>query len=94
MVCPGKEPPPPGPVKGKAENMSHRPTSAVTQTPTLTKGHAYLPQRSTLPTTPPSLEGQVPPGPLEYVEPPNVPTRSHGGPCGPHRGSGEIPTGA
>lgn len=62
------------PAEGKAENMSHRPTSAVTQTPTLAKGHAYLPQRSTLPTTPPSLERQVPPGPLEYVEPPNVPT--------------------
>lgn len=52
--------------------MLHLPTSAMVQTPTLTKSHAYLRQKSIPSLSPLVLEMQVLLGPLEYVDPPNA----------------------
>ena len=54
------------PAKGWVEHMFHRPTSAMAQTPTLTKWHAHLQQRSTLSARLLSLEMQALLGPVEY----------------------------
>ena len=59
--------------KGWVENTFHQPTSAVAQTPTLTKWHAYLQQRSTLSSSPLSLEMWGLLGPVEYVDLPDAP---------------------
>lgn len=52
--------------------MFHQPTSAMAQTPTVTKWHVYLQKRSTLSASPLSLEIQVLLGPIEYVDPLNA----------------------
>lgn len=82
-------------IKGKVEDMSHRPTSVITQTPTLTKWHAYLQQRSALSAAPLSLEGQVLLGPAECVNPANAPCLFPPvAPVAPTEGVGETPAGA
>lgn len=60
------------PIKG-CINMFHQPTSTMAQTPTLTKQHSYLQQRSTLSSSPLFLEMRGLLGPAEYVNPPNAP---------------------
>lgn len=54
------------------KNIFHQPTSARVQIPTLSKWRAYLQHRSTLFSSPLSLEMQVVLGPVEYVDPLNV----------------------
>ena len=53
--------------------MFHQPTTAMAQTPTLTKWHAYLQQRGTLSASPLSLEMQVLLSRVECPVPPNAP---------------------
>lgn len=60
------------PIKELGENMSHQPTSATAQMPTLAKWHAYLHQRSTLSTSPRSPELWVLLGSVAYEDPPNA----------------------
>lgn len=62
------------PIQKWDENMFHWPTSAVVQTPSLTKRHAHLQERNILSTRPLSLEMWVLLSPEEYVDPPNAPT--------------------
>ena len=53
------------PVKGQVENMFHGPTSAMAQTPTLTKWQPICSKGACCPL---SLELQVLLGPVEYVD--------------------------
>lgn len=48
--------------------MFHQPPSVMAQTPTLTKRHVYMQQKSTLSASPLSLEIQVLLSPVEYED--------------------------
>ena len=75
--------------------MFHRRTSAMAQTPTLTKWYAYLQQKSTLSTSPLSLEIQGLLRPVNYVDPPDAPASiPMVTPVVCRKGVGEIPADA
>lgn len=72
--------------------MFHQPSYVTAQTPTLTKQHAYMQQKSTLSASPLSLEIQVLLSPLEYEDALNasipIPVAA---PAGCREGVEEIP---
>lgn len=53
------------------DDMFHWPALAMAQTPTLTKWHAYLQQRSVLSQSPLSLQMQQLLGSVKHIDPPN-----------------------
>lgn len=58
------------PIMGWVEDMFHQPSSAMVQTSTLMKCHAYLQQRNTLSSSPLSLKMWSLLDPVECVDPP------------------------